>query len=155
MRTMIATSLLALLVACGGGGADAQLEAAQTKLGSGDFAGAIAAADAGLGADADKAVAFRLERIRLEAQAKGGHEAETIATLERLAGAYPAQIKGESYVEAADWYKESGAESAVAILDAGAKRFPEDTEIASAIEAAKAGGSPEELKMLEQLGYID
>lgn len=154
MRTHVCTALLTLLLACGGGGAAGHLESARAGLESGDFAGAVAAADAGLRADADEATTWQLELIRLEAQASGAMDAETVATLERLAGSHPAGVNAALYVTTAARLEGAGG-SFVGVLDAGAKRFPENTEVANALEGAKKDGTPETLDLLRTLGYLD
>jgi hypothetical protein len=152
------TALLALLLllSCSGG-PEAKLEDARAKLAAGDFAAAAAAAGEGLAAGAEGAVAWRLELAALEAEARGGKGDEALARLERLAGGpFAAQAGGSLYVQAAGQLRESGdASGAVDVLDSGAKRFPQDADIARAIEQAKASGSDAELERLRSLGYVE
>jgi hypothetical protein len=41
------------------------------------------------------------------------------------------------------------------VLDAGARRFPQDADIARAIERSKATGTDAELERLRSLGYVE
>jgi hypothetical protein len=147
---------LLLLLSCSGG-PDAKLEEARAKLAAGDFAAAGAAANEGLAAGPEGAVAWRLELVALEAEARGGKGADSRARLERLAGGpFAAQAGGSLYVQTAGQLREAGdAAGAVDVLDSGAKRFPEDADIARAIEQAKASGSDAELERLRSLGYVE
>jgi hypothetical protein len=152
------TALLALLLlfACSGG-PEAGLKDARARLAAGDFAAAAAAANAGLAAGAEGAVAWRLELAALEAEARGAKGADARARLERLAdGPFAEEAAGSLYVQTAGQLREAGdAAGAVDVLDAGAKRFPQDGDIARAIAQAKASGSDAELERLRSLGYVE
>jgi hypothetical protein len=146
---------VALLLACGAG-PEQQLETAREKLASGDYAAAGAAADQGLAAGASGPTAWRLELAALESEARRAQSAEAQARLERLAAAWSAQVNGALYVQTAGQLKEAGdSAGAIGVLDAGAKRFPGDADIAGAIERAKASGSNAELERLRSLGYVE
>jgi hypothetical protein len=155
MPRWIALPALFLLLSCSGG-PEAKLEDARAKLAAGDYAAAAAAAGEGLAA-ADGAVAWRLELTALEAEARGGKGSEARARLERLAGGpFAAQAGGSLYVQTAGQLREAGdAPGAVDVLDSGAKRFPDDADIARAIAQAKASGSDAELERLRSLGYVE
>lgn len=154
--TRCTTFLAFLLLLSCSGGPEAKLEDARAKLGGGDFAAAAAAANEGLAAGAEGALAWRLELAALEAEARGGLGDEALARLDRLAGGpFAAQAAGSLYVQTAGQLREGGdASGAVDVLDSGAQRFPEDADIARAIEQAKATGSDAELERLRSLGYI-
>lgn len=145
--------LFAILLACGVNPAD-KLTSAQDHLAAGAWKEATTAAAEGLAAGAEGTTRWRLELVALEARARGGED--VVATLDRLATEYPAQVKGSLYVQTAGQVREAGdAGAAITVLDAGAKRFPDDADITKAIEQAKAGGDDAELERLRSLGYID
>jgi hypothetical protein len=148
-------ALLALALACGADPAD-QLEQARVHLADGDYAAAAAAANQGLAAGAEGPTAWRLELAALEGEARGAKTAEVLARLERLAGAWSGQVAGSLYVQTAGQLKEAGdAAGAISVLDAGARRFPEDADIARAIAQLKATGTDAELDQLRSLGYVE
>jgi hypothetical protein len=154
-RSRATLSLLCLLWACGAG-PEQQLEQARAHLASGDWAAAAAAASQGLAAGAEGSTAWRLELAALEGEARGGKTSEVLARLERLAGAWSSQVNGALYVQTAGQVKEAGdAAGAIGVLDAGARRFPDDADIARAIGQLQAGGSDEEIERLRSLGYVE
>lgn len=145
-----------LLAACGTSAEDLRAEA-QKSLDAGDAPKAMQLADEGLKAAAgDKAIAYRLEQVRLESLAKQGQGGNVAKELERLAGAYPQQVKAPLYRALADKSKSVGdTPGAIEVLAAGDKRFPEDPSFKEAIDELKnAGVSPEEVELLEKLGYL-
>ena len=155
MRRAAALALLWTLFACGAD-PEAELEQARASLAGGDYAGAAAAASRGLAAGAEGATAWRLEVAALEGEARGGKTAEVLARLGRLAESWSAQLTGALYVQTAGQVKEAGdAAGAISVLDAGAKRFPEDLDIARAIDQLKATGSADEIDRLRSLGYVE
>jgi len=153
----LAGALAVLSVLACGGGPEAQLEKARSQLASGAYAEAAATAEAGLAAGAEGAVAWRLELVALEGEARSGRSADARARLERLAGSpFATQVNGPLYVQTAAQLREAGdAEGAILVLDAGAQRFPEDPDVARAIEQAKTSGSAAELEQLRSLGYVE
>ena len=154
MFRLVLLAWLSILAACGAG-PEQRLEEARDALARGAYPEAAAAAEKGLGA-ADGATAWRLELVALEAEARGGKTAEVLARLERLAGAWSEQLTGSLYVQTAGQVKESGdVAGAISVLDAGAKRFPQDADIATAIAQAKASGTAAELEALRSLGYVE
>lgn len=157
MKTFAALVLAVGLAACGGTSPEQFLETAQTEIAAGNFDAAAKASADGLAAGAAAATAWRLELIGLEASARAGKVDAALATLERLAGAHPDRVKGALYVSTAGQVKDSGdGAGAITILDAGAKRFPKDADVAKAIEQAKsASEGSEEMEMLRSLGYLD
>jgi len=156
---MLRASLLILLClscACGPS-PEASLEKAQKALAGGDYAAAAQSAAQGLAAGAQGATAWRLELAGLEAEARSKQASQVLARLTRLAaGPFAAQLGASLYVQTAGQLKQAGdAGGAIGVLDAGAKRLPQDAEIAKAIEQSKASGSPEELERLRSLGYVE
>jgi predicted Zn-dependent protease len=103
-----------------------------------------------------QAAAWRLELAALEGEARGGKTAEVLARFERLAQAWSDQVTGSLYVQTAGQVKEAGdAAGAINVLDAGAKRFPDDPDITQAIAQSKATGTAEEIERLRSLGYVE
>jgi hypothetical protein len=149
-------ALLAFLLnvaSCGAG--PEQLEKARGHLAQGAYAEAAAAATQGLAAGAEGSVAWRLELAALEGEARGAMTADVLARLDPLADASPTQVTGSHYVQTAGQVKAAGdAAGAICVLDAGAKRFPENPDIAQAIDQPKATGTPEEIERLRSLGYV-
>jgi hypothetical protein len=143
------------LLACGGGAAES-LESARSELAASDWDGAVASAEAGLkSSDVNPAQQWQLELVRLEAYARGKKADQATATLERLATEHSKQVNGGLYATTAGQLHQAGdSAGAIAVLDAGMKRFPQDTELSAAIDKVKAAGSPEDVEMLKQLGYI-
>jgi predicted Zn-dependent protease len=160
LRATPALALLAgmvgLLTGCGGTDADALLTAARGHLEAGDYTEATDAATRGLAAGAEGATAWRLELVALEGEARGGRTDAALARLERVAEAWPEQVRGALYVQTASQVKEGGdAAGAISVLDAGAKRFPDDEDIVLMIEEAKTSGGDAELERLRSLGYVE
>jgi len=150
-----AVALLLLAVSCSAGPED-QLEKARGYLAAGDYAEAAAAADRGLDAGAEGSTAWRLELAALEGEARSASAARVLARLDRLAEAWSGQVTGALYVQTAGQVKEGGdAAGAINVLDAGAKRFPEDAEITRAIDQLKDTGTDDELERLRSLGYVE
>jgi hypothetical protein len=155
MSRIAVLALAVLLLACGADPAD-RLEQARAHLAGGDYAAAAAAANQGLAAGAEGPTAWRLELAALEGEARGGKATEVLARLERLPEAWSAQVSGSLYVQTAGQLKEAGdAAGAIRVLDAGARRFPEDADIARAITQLKATGTDAELDQLRSLGYVE
>lgn len=153
-RTLV-LGLLGMLLACGAGPED-RLEDARGHLAAGDYAEAAAAAARGLEAGAEGSTAWRLELAALEGEARGGKTPEALARLERLAEAWSAQASGSLYVQTAGQLREAGdGAGAINVLDAGAKRFPEDADVARAIDQLKASGTDAEIERLRSLGYVE
>ena len=154
-RTAAVLPLLCLLAACGADPED-RLEKARAHLASGAWADAAAAASQGLAAGAEGPTAWRLELTALEGEARAGRTGDVLARLERLAEAWAAQVTGALYVQTAGQVKEAGdAAGAINVLDAGARRFPDDADIARAIDQLQASGSAEEIERLRSLGYVE
>jgi hypothetical protein len=154
MSRLAVLALVLTLASCGAG-PEEQLEKARGHLAQGAYAEAAAAAAQGLAAGAEGSVAWRLELAALEGEARGGKTADVLARLGRLADAWSAQVTASLYVQTAGQLKEAGdAAGAISVLDAGAKRFPGDRDIAQAMAQSKATGTPEEIERLRSLGYV-
>lgn len=154
-RAAVLALVCTLLFACGGSPED-QLEKARGHLAGGDYAQAAAVAQQGLAAGAEGSTAWRLELLALEGEARGGRAADALARLERLAIRWSEQVSGALYVQTAGQVKEAGdASGAISVLDAGARRFPEDEDIGRAITQLQATGSDDEIERLRSLGYVE
>jgi hypothetical protein len=154
MRNLMLGLLLAL-AACGAS-PEQELEKAKEQLASGAYGEAETSAAAGLAAGAEGATAWRLELAALEAEARAKKTEAALARLERLAGAWAKQVGGSLYVQTSGQLRDAGdAAGAIQVLDAGAKRFPADPDVAKAISQAKAAGTAAELEQLRSLGYIE
>ena len=145
---------------CGGKSAADYEKDARAALDAGDGPKAVAVVDEGIAkhvADNDAATKWRLESIRLDALAQAGKGSEVVATLERLAGAYPTQVNAALYRSLANKVKAGGNPTgAIDVLAAGDKRFPaEHAAFVQAIDALKAGAlDPEQVDRLKKLGYL-
>ncbi len=160
MRSVLpALAVVAGLAAGCGPDPQALQEEAQAALDRRDLDVAIAKADEGIAtAKQDRAAAWRLEQVRLEALARGAKGADVQATLERLSGSYAAQVQAPLFLAAAGWLKEAGdTKGAVDLLVAGDTRFPAEherfqaaiTEMSQARELA-----PADVERLRALGYL-
>lgn len=151
---------LMFVVACGSSLAE-QETGARAALDGRDFAKARQLAEAALAdpaAASDKAAAWRLEQIRLEALASDKQSAELLSSIERLAGPYEKQITAPLMRSLADKLKAAGdTPGAIEVLAAGDKRFPAEHEaFLKDIEAIKSAGIDDAAtEQLRQLGYLD
>ncbi len=152
-----------LLALCGaplagcGKSADDYAKEAQAALDAGDAAKAQQEANEGLkAAGSDKAVAWRLEKVRVDALAKEGKGKDIVADLAGLKTAYPTQATAQFYKAVADKLATAGdKDGQLAVLDAGNKSFPDDATFKTAIEGLKgAANSPEDVERLKALGYL-
>ncbi len=157
---LVSSLLLVLLIACGASPEDLRKEA-QAKLDAGDPAAALQLAETALkdpAIAANKADAWRFESIRLEGLARTSKGGVVATELDRLAGSYSGQVTAALYRSVADKARAAGDNSgAIAILEAGDKRFPaEKDSFAEAIQAINAAGGldPAEIERLKALGYL-
>ena len=148
---------LALVLCACAKGAREHLDEARQALASGEFAKAVAAAEAGLGGSRDEVTTWGLELVVLEAQARAGNAPEARAQLQKLAAAHPKRISATDYSSTAQLLQVAGQKpGAIEVLDLGVKRFPDDAVLAKMIENSLASGDdPAELEMLRSLGYIE
>lgn len=151
--------LVATLVGCGGGPTAEQLQKdVESAMAAKDYPGAIAKADAALQAEAvkgDAAKAWRFQSLRLNALAEAGKGKEVVASLTSLSGAYDKQLTAALYHALADKVRAAGDGGGYAeLLDAGMKKFPQDTSFQAAIDAAKNSADPAEVERLKALGYL-
>ena len=149
---------LALLIGCSADPEQLKNEA-QHALSVGDFSQArdISTQALALATGSEKRLVWALERIRLEALARGDEGDETRESLERLAAEYPAQANASLYLAMATYLRDAGGtSSAIDILVAGDVRFPEESEKFKAmIQEMEAGGlDPAEIERLKSLGYL-
>jgi len=159
-------ALAGVLAGCADPSAQQRADAAQTALNSGDFGAARTDAEAGLGSEeakADVALAWRLEKLRLDALAGGRNSVELLASLERLQAAHADRIDAALYVSLTDKLTQVGDFiGAIDVVHAGRAKFPDraayfDGELDILIEAAKQaaeGGNNAALDHLAGLGYL-
>jgi hypothetical protein len=155
---------LALALSGGGCGAPSpaeQADSAQAALSQGDFATARAKARSALatqGVAADKALAWKLERIGLEAAAGEGKGAEVCAAVDRLAGSFPAQVNAELYAKLCNRLADGGdPPGALDLADAGKQRFPDHAAAFDSLIQSlkdKAGSNSELADKLRSMGYL-
>ena len=134
------------------------LEGARQALAESQYADAIAAADAGLGGNADEVTRWGLELVKLEALAREGRGDETLVQIEKLARSKPEHVPASQYFATSGQLRAAGqGPAAILVLDLGLKRFPEDETLLDLIEQAKAAPAPgsDELEMLRSLGYVE
>ncbi len=147
---------LVLLVACQKSSQE-HLANARDQLAKGAYSQAIEAAGSGLAANPEKATAWGLELVALEAYARGGQGAEAVSQIEIMAERFPAQLTATEYASTTQQLREAeqGA-AAIQVLDMAANRYPDDLTIKEMVkDSVKCDVSPEELKQLEALGYLD
>ena len=160
-RAILLTPVIGLvfLIGCGPD-VDQLKDEAQQALSVGNFSQAREISTRALESvpEAEKRLAWSLERIRLEALARDDQPAEALETLERLAAEYPAQANASLYLAIASYARGAGSTGgAIEILVAGDERFPEDSEKFKAqIQELEAGGGldPAEIERLRSLGYL-
>ncbi len=155
--------VLALFGAAGCGtpsGAD-QAQAAQDALAAGKYADALAAAEAGLATEeskADKALAFRLERARVDACAGLGDAQAVLTHITTLGRNYPAQVSAELYARLGNSLMDAQQPiGALEVVDAGRKKYPEAEaafdELIATLKDRAAAGDNELLDRLKSMGY--
>jgi hypothetical protein len=147
----------ALAVGCGEKAADVK-EAAQAALDAADYPTAITEADRAVGlAGDDKAMVWQSQQIKLQALARSG-DTQAAPLLEQLAGDYAAQVKSPLYMSVAGELEKAGQTSAaIDVLDAGNKRFPDESDkFLAAIKDLQSEGDmdPAEIEKLKALGYL-
>lgn len=155
----VLAALAAGALACGAS-PEGLRDQAKAALGSGDFAGAVAACDEALAMpEAERPMRWACERIRLEAWAREGQGGDVAANLERLAeGDFAAQVNAPLYITLASYARDAGdPQGAVEILAAGDRRYPDQSEaFASAIDELKSAPQVDDatVEKLKQLGYL-
>jgi hypothetical protein len=147
--------------ACGGSDPATQADEAQAALSTGDYSDARDQAEAGLKAagSTDKNLAWKLERIRVEALARQGETAEVSSSLERLAQSFPTQCDASFYSKVGGYLAQAGeGEGALEVAHAGQQRFPDrKADFDALIEELKqtaASGDAELTAKLKSLGYL-
>jgi hypothetical protein len=151
--------VLSLATGCSSGPDVPALQAdVDAKVAAKDFDGAVKAANDALAlpeVSGDPAASWRFESARLGALAGGGKGAEVKSSLERLATPYPKQVTCAQYLALADKVRAAGDGGGYAdLLDAGAKKCPEEGAFATKIEELKSSADPAEIERLKALGYL-
>lgn len=141
---------------CGRSALD-ELAIARQALADADYAEALAASDSGLAEAPDEKTAWGLELVKLEALARGGHGAAAGVQLNALATRYPDRVPVTQYSATAHQLRSAGQKpEAIAVLDAGVKRFPDESMLIRLIGAEdSARMESAELDMLRSLGYVE
>ena len=149
--------LLGAALACGGAGPEARLAEARQGLADADYAGSLAAVEAGLAQEPDAVTHWGLELVKLEAHARAGHAEEALGQLRALMDRYPNRVPVSQYSATAHQLRDAGeGPTAIEVLDLGLKRHPKSAELDRLIgAAANAGVDSAELEMLRSLGYVD
>jgi len=144
--------------ACGRADPTRQADDAQAALSSGDYGEARSQAEAGLKAagTADRNLAWRLERIRVEALAMQGDGPEVLSTVSRLSSAYPQQCSATYYAKLGTLLVDAGQPTrAVEVVHAGIEKFPDrKADFDGLIKSIEEGGDAEALATLKTLGYL-
>jgi tetratricopeptide (TPR) repeat protein len=141
---------------CGHSAQD-ELAIARQALADADYEEALAAADSGLAEAPDEKTAWGLELVKLEALARGGHGTAARAQLNALAERHPDRVPVTQYSATAHQLRSAGQKpEAIEVLDAGVKRFPDESMLVRLIGAEdSAGMESAELDMLRSLGYVE
>jgi hypothetical protein len=149
-------AFLALAIGCGSSPAE-RLQEARQALAETRYSEVVSAADAGLAAAPEGAVAWGLELAKLEALARSGDGDGAMALLDRLATEFPDRVPPTQFCATADQLRSAGnGPAAIQVLDLGAKKHPGDAVIAKLIGDSKSANvDPEELQMLRSLGYVE
>jgi hypothetical protein len=151
---------IGLVLAACGESARYALDSARKALAETRYPEAIAAADAGLARAPEPVTSWGLELVKLEALARSGKGDETLAQLAKLTTAWPDHMQAGQFAATADQLRAAGqGAAAVGAIDLGLKSFPDDPELRTQIEQAKAkaasGPDNAELERLRTLGYIN
>jgi len=161
-RQTLAALALCLLAACGGATPKELSKQADDALRGGDPAKAEKLADQGLqamkGADTDRATAWTLERVRLEALASQGEKTKLLEGLSTASVAYPDQVKADFYAKLGRELADAGKPvESLELVEVGKKKFP---DMAAAFDGLikelknKAAGDDALTAKLKQLGYL-
>ena len=162
-RQTLAALALCLLAACGGASPKELAKQADDALRARDAAKAQKLAEEGLeamkGAEADRATAWQLERVRLEALASQGKKAEVEQGLTTASITYADQVKADFYAKLGRELADAGKTvESLELVEAGKKKFPDmapafDGLIAELKTKAEAGDDAL-MDRLRQLGYV-
>ncbi|RKY19355.1 MAG: hypothetical protein DRQ55_10835 [Planctomycetota bacterium] len=161
---LLTVALLIALLGCAGDlSLDQSVDELQASFNSKDFEGVVSAAGPLLqraqGEGAEASQCFRIEKLRVSALARQGQGTAATEHLERLAGEYSAQVNAKLYNQMGSYVEELSLLEAIAVYDAGAKRFPANADdFKPRIEAlkvkAEATGDADALASLKSLGYL-
>ncbi|MEQ1504429.1 MAG: hypothetical protein ABMB14_19465 [Myxococcota bacterium] len=132
-----------VLAACGGASPQVALDDATARLAASDWDGARTVADTALAANrGDPSLRWRLELVRLEAVARG-RPVDAKQAIERLATEYPSQVDPARYASTAEQVHLAGdKDDAIAILNAGLRRYPTDAALRTALDTLTAPPPP-------------
>lgn len=143
---------------CGGSDPAHQADDAQSALSEGHYAEARSKAEAALkeAGAGDKTLAWKLERIRVEAIARQGDGAEVLSTAARLSGAYPQQCDAFFYGKLGTLLVEAGEPTrAVEVAHAGIEKFPDrKSDFDGLIRSIEESGDAEAIAKLKAMGYL-
>jgi len=161
-RQTLAALALCLLAACGGPKPQELSEKADKALRDGKPAEAQTLAEQGQeamkGLPADRGLSWQLERVRLEALASQGKNAELLAGLTTDSVAYADQVKPEFYAKLGRELADAGkAVEALELVEVGKKKFPDKAQAFDDLIAQlknKAQGDDALTAKLKQLGYL-
>jgi hypothetical protein len=150
---------LSVFVSCSG---EDPVESARGALAAGEYGKAVEVASTHLakGSTENPKTRWALERIRLEALAKGKQGDKAYEALEQLAVQYPLQVDASLYLAVGAWARAAGDPAgATRILDGGAKRFPEKAKefVVAIAEIKRSAGEmdPATTERLRSLGYLE
>ena len=152
-----------LFAGCGGASPAEQADAVQAALTGGKYEQAAADASKALAdaaVKADKALAWRFERMHVEALAGQGQGAEALTEIKRLSGEYTAQVDAQLYAKLGNLVLKAGKTSgAIDLAEAGKHAFPQmavafDKLIEDIKTAATTSGDDASIARLKALGYL-
>jgi hypothetical protein len=155
LTCLLATGLLSLVTACGGGDAKTLVSDGEAALNSGDAAGAIAKFDAALGQlEASDPMHERAQMGRIEALAYTD-AAKCVAEVRGLAS----ELEDRDFSTIGGALADAGnITAAVDVLDAGMKAHPDSTNLAAlkdrVVAVAQKSGDSAALAKLKGLGYL-
>lgn len=160
----VALALICLLLtACGDKTPADPVAAADAALRAGrapEAESIAVAALAGPAAQGDRALAWRLERLRLTALGAQGRHEDLVAAIAGLARTYPTAVDDQLYGALGFATLEAGhTESAIEVAEAGKAAFPEraqafDNLIERIKERALASADDGAIARLKALGYL-
>ncbi len=160
---LFALALIAL-PACGGGGPGDLVADAQAALTEKDYAKAAdiavqAAAEAK--AAGDGVLEWRATKLHIDALAQSDAVGEpTVAALAAAASGFDGKVNEETYITSAAKLRKSGhLESAIKVVDAGLKAYPDAKEafqphLDKLLAQASENEDSPALALLKQLGYV-
>ena len=125
MRLFCLVALALVLFACSESPRES-LEGARQALAESQYADAIAAADAGLGGNADEVTRWGLELVKLEALAREGRGDETLVQIEKLARSKPEHVPASQYFATSGQLRAAGQGCILCSINCGLQVQVED-----------------------------